>query len=373
MISFDLFSQERYLTSTNDNLLSDKRNLGVYSSKEKIPYNILSSSILQNQNNLILNNSNGNINNKSLNSYKYQTSPISHLNNSVDYKDLTLFKSNFDYDIKITELKQKLQMLKEQNKISQGNINTMKLRIKKLQNEEKASLRELEQTKKRILKIKANKENTFYKKNFSKKKINLNLTSIKNRTLNSTNKIINKKIKANVKGNNSQILLKDINNFSNIENYNSFRINLNYKKYSENNCGILSPKMKYFITKNGINNSYDMIQTDHIYNNNENKVKKITPTKKGIKNNKSDLRAQMKQKIIKKLKEHEEQKKKIEDEIKQIEKEEYELWVNFSQNLYSGSTESNTNTNNTNDKKYKMYENKEEEEYEEDENIVNYN
>ena len=75
---------------------------------------------------------------------------------------------------------------------------------------------------------------------------------------------------------------------------------------------------------------------------------------------------------MKKLVEDEEIKRKIEEELKLIEKEENELWNNFTENMYSVSTESKTNTNNTNDKKIKLYMNKEnDEEYEKD-NIVNY-
>ena len=125
--------------------------------------------------------------------------------------------------------------------------------------------------------------------------------------------------------------------------------------------------MKYFITKNGINNSYDMIQTDdsNYINNGHNQIKS-TIFKKKMNNNKSNLRAQMKINLIKKLKEDELNKKKIEEEIKQIEKEQYALCANFSLNLNSGITESNTKD--TSDKRMKMYE-----EYENDDNIENYN
>ena len=100
--------------------------------------------------------------------------------------------------------------------------------------------------------------------------------------------------------------------------------------------------------------------------------RKVLYLKKKINNNKSDLRTQMKKNIIKKLEEDELKKRKIEEEIKQIEKEQYDLWFNFSLNINTRSTESNTN--NTNDKKMKLYENKEfDEEYEDSDNIVNYN
>ena len=97
--------------------------------------------------------------------------------------------------------------------------------------------------------------------------------------------------------------------------------------------------------------------------------RKVLYLKKKINNNKSDLRTQMKKNIIKKLEEDELKKRKIEEEIKQIEKEQYDLWLNFSLNINTRSTESNTN--NTNDKKMKLYENKEfDEEYEDSDNII---
>ena len=117
-----------------------------------------------------------------------------------------------------------------------------------------------------------------------------------------------------------------------------------------------------------------MINIDEINNgsNNENLKINISMIKKKSNINKDYLRNNMKKNIIKQLKEDELKKRKIEEEIKQIEKEQYDLWLNFSLNINTRSTESNTN--NTNDKKMKLYENKEfDEEYEDSDNIVNYN
>ena len=349
MISFDLYSQERYLNSLDDNPLSGKR---IFSSREKKPNNLLTSSIIQNQSGLILNNSNGNINNKSFNSYLYQQSPTIPSDNY--FKELNSSKESLEYDIKITTLKQKLQMLKDENKITKNNINIIKLRINKLLNEEKISYRELENTKKRILKIKENRAKKYYKKNLSKKNFNLNLNSIKYNYLNSTRKNSKKRIETGT-GNKSQILFKIKNNLnSNSKKNNSFKINLNYKKFSENNLGLMSPKMGYFLAKKGINNSYDMIQENGDIDNNINykdyKMKSSIFGKNINNKNKLNLKSNMKKNIIKKLQEDEEKKKKIEEEIRQIEKEQYEMWINFNQNLNSGSTESNTNTNTSNEK-----------------------
>ena len=313
---------------------------------------LLTSSIIQTQSGLILNNSNGNINNKSFNSYLYQQSPTIPSDNY--FKELNSSKESLEYDIKITALKQKLQMLKEENKITKNNINIIKLRINKLLNEEKISYRELENTKKRILKIKENRAKKYYKKNLSKKNFNLNLNSIKYNYLNSTRKNSKKRIETGT-GNKSQMLFKIKNNLnSNSKKNNSFKINLNYKKFSENNLGLMSPKMGYFLAKKGINNSYDMIQENGDINNNINykdyKMKSSFFGKNIKNNNKLNLKSNMKKNIIKKLQEDEEKKKKIEEEIREIEKEQYEMWINFNQNLNSGSTESNTNTNTSNDK-----------------------
>ena len=235
MISFDLYSQARYLNSLNDNQFSDKRSFGLFSAREKNMNSILSNSILQNQSSIILNNSNGNINYKSNNLDINQNTPIF----PNDDLNISITKTNLEYDMKITSLKQKLQILKEQNKNNKNNINLIKLRINKLQNEEKASIRELEKTKRRLLNIKANRENNFYKKNFSKKKINLNLSSIKNTKYESNKKILNNSIKKNKSilnteygnGNKSQISLKIKNHLYNLEKYNSCKINLKQKKY----------------------------------------------------------------------------------------------------------------------------------------------
>ena len=130
MISFDLYSQERYLSSINDNQLSDKGSFGLFSSRDKNINNILSTSLMHNQSNILLNNSNGNITNKFNNSYIYQN------NETSPRESLTLLvsKKNLEYEIKISVLKEKLKMLKEKNKKTQNNINLAKLRINKLQN-----------------------------------------------------------------------------------------------------------------------------------------------------------------------------------------------------------------------------------------------
>jgi len=370
MISFNLYSRERYLNSPNDIIpLKDIQKLGLFSTRELRSNNLLSSSIKYDKNSLILNNSDGNINidNHTSNGYDYHvmsTSPPDNLKKS---------KINIEYDNKILLLKKKLQTLKEQNKERSNNINMMKLRIIKLKNEEKSSLHELEKTKNRIIKIKSNRINInkSYKKNDTKK-INLNLSIISkdnqnNKTLNIGNGIIKK----------SQILSKIKNNLINSKKYNSFRNNLNCEnknnKYSQNNNlvgELILPKIKYFITKNGINNSYNMFNIDEINNGSNNESLKINSSmiKKKSKINKDYLRNNMKKNIIKQLKEDELKKREIEEEIKQIEKEQFDLCLNFSLDL------SKSNINTIKKKTNKTYVNDENEENVDDDNdnIVNY-
>ena len=112
MISFDLYSQERYLSSINDNQLSDKGSFGLFSSRDKNINYVLSSSLIQNQSNTILNNSNGSINNKFQNSYIYQNNQTS----PREFSKISTSKKSLEYDIKITELKEKLKILKEENR-----------------------------------------------------------------------------------------------------------------------------------------------------------------------------------------------------------------------------------------------------------------
>ena len=364
MSSFDLYSQERILNSFNENPISKENPIFpvMNSSRLKNPNNILSSPMIQTENILKLNNSNMNIKNKSLNYFQnksIQNSP------SVNY-------SSFDYDNKINELKEKLRTLKEQNKMNINNINSMKLRINKLQSEEKTSIRELENVQQRILKINSNRQKNFFKNNINpKKKININLISIKNKNLTLNNTSNNSKTNIYFEHDNkSQNLLKIKNNLNNsINNHNSFRINFSYKNYSLNNSGMMSPKINYFINKNGINNSYEFIQTENSNEKNKKKKKSNIFNKKmkndiNLNNSKIDIKTQMKKNIIKKLEEHEQKKREIEEEIKKIEKEQYDLMINFNKSI---NGEIMSDINNFNDKKRQMNENQEENEYEEEE------
>ena len=60
---------------------------------------------------------------------------------------------------------------------------------------------------------------------------------------------------------------------------------------------------------------------------------------------KIELKTQIKQNLMNKLKKDEEEKKRIQEEIRKIEKEQHDLWMNFSENMNSRNTTSNTNIN----------------------------
>ena len=366
MNSFELYCQEQKFPSIDENPLSDKRSICLFSARENLS-NILSSSTIDNQSSILMNHSNGNINLNKNSKYPYiyekcTTNPNNNINN--DNFSINFSKKNLEYDININNLKKKLQSIKEINKNTQNNIQLIKIRINKLQNDERISFRELEKTKKMILKIKSNKKKQKYN---SKKKLKLNLNSINNKTLSFNSKKSNPTIINTTYGTKSQIFSKMK---SNIGKHNSFIININpRKKLNFYNDVLISPKMKYFIKKNGINNSYDIIPQNDINNTNEIKTSKFKKKLFLEKNNKN-WKNTIKKNLMKKLKEDEEKKRKIEEEIQLIEKEQYDLWNNFNENMYNRSTESNTNTYNTNtitnDKKLKFNMNKGfEEEYEE--------
>jgi hypothetical protein len=106
-------------------------------------------------------------------------------------------------------------------------------------------------------------------------------------------------------------------------------------------------------------------ENEKLAQNNNNSINEISIR------NKKKLKNQIKQNLINKLKKHEKEKKKIEDEIKKIEKEQYNLWINFTENMNSGNTTSNSNNNKFNNNKIKklgLFN-----ENEDDDNIVNYN
>ena len=367
----------------NDYSFNIKRNLELYSSRN-YSLNNLSSSGIYNQSNFLPNLSTIN----KTDNYLYNEDP-------TDIYDFS--KISLEYDIQISALKKKLSNIKEERKESQKKVNLMKIRINKLLNEEKESMKELEDIKKSITKIKANREK--HNKILAKNKYSY-IPHSKNSTI---HKNINRI-------NNSSSIIKN-----KLGNFNSFNVSLRKNKKVNNiqKIGIIADFMKdkYFNKslnkrnnklkiKNGnfslrstppyldkltLNNNSERDLVNNISKDNDDRVN-ISSKNTEIENftqnnnnstneisikNKKKLKNQIKQNLINKLKEHEKEKKKIEDEIKKIEKEQYNLWINFTENMNSRNTTSNSNNNKSNNNKIKklgLFN-----ENEDDDNIVNYN
>ena len=362
----------------NDNSLNIKRNNLEFYSSRNCSLNNLSTSAINNQSNFLPNLSTIN---KSDN-YLYNEYP-------TEIYDFS--KMNLEYDIQIAALKKILSSLKEERKESQNKVNFMKIRINKLLNEEKESMKELENIKKTIQNIKTNRKK--HDKNLAKKKSNYiphskNSTIHNNaRRINNPNSTIKNKLgnfnsfnvslKKNKKMNNIQnagiitnfMKEKDFNKSLNKRND---KLKIKYGTYSLRNTPTILDKLGNNSERHLVNNiSKDNDDSINISSrNNENEKNNRYSTDDISIMNKKKLKNQIKQNLMNKLKEHEKEKKRIEDEIKKIEKEEYNLWINFSENMISGNTTSNSN-NKSNNKTYKRSDlfigN------EDDDNIVNYN
>ena len=134
--------------------------------------------------------------------------------------------------------------------------------------------------------------------------------------------------------------------------------NDNYGAYSFKNVSINLEKIDV-----GNNNSTK--------NNEINKNKEIPISHPNINNNinaQKDLKTQIKQNLVNKLKQDEEERKRIKEEIRKIEKRQYDLWMNFSENMKSGNTTFNNNIN-SNHKEFDFFNRDEDIE---NDNIVNY-
>ena len=321
--------------------------------------NFLSNSYTNNESSFLLPNSTTN---------KKKRPKFLYSGNQTEIVDIS--KKNLEYDIQITALKKKLITIKEQRKQSEMKLNLMRLRLNKLQNEEKASIRDLLNIKQSIQKIKTNREKNEKQKTFNKQNRKTH-NMIKNKTLsfinNNTNgSFINK----------SNIIDSDNKNKS--YNYLDIKNRLNnIKKINNNIYNNFTPKTKHFSFKQGLTNSINKsnisndnyiinsvknaslekfnINLNSSKNNITNKnaifsksipYKKITKLRINNKNNKNNFKNQIKKNLEKKLKIDEEERNRIQEEINQIEKEQYNLWMNFSQNMNNGNIISKSNINN---------------------------
>ena len=177
-----------------------------------------------------------------------------------------------------------------------------------------------------------------------------------------------------------QISMKKSNNFGNILQNNNFTpksklfndkivvnssnnknntpFNDNFGTYSFRNTSINLDKI------NINNNSKNNIIINKVYKNYNSNI--------NINKNNIDLKSQIKQNLMNKLREDEKERKRIQEEIRQIEKEQYYLWMNFNENMNSNNKpDSNIakkknilKKNLINDINYKN---------EDDDNLVNYN
>ena len=381
MNSFDniINYKTKNLTQIEDYPITFKKSLELHSDRNNNS-NCLSTSSLNNQSSILF--LNKSTTNKNQSKFLYNRS-------ITDNTDIS--KRNLEYDIQIASLKKKLASVKEQRKKSEMKVNSIKIRIKQLQNEEKASIKELENTKKSIQKIRNNR-----KKSQNNKKSENN-TCKKNKKAHNFIKIqtlsfINNKNSGNFINNS---YFKD--NENKIASHHSFNISMKKNNHFKNS---FTPKANYFVKKNALNNpnkrsntfndyygaysfkntsiNLDKIKINNPNNPNKNRAESntISNQNKNINNkyNKIDLKSQIKKNLIKKLKQDEEERKRIQEEIRKIEKEQYNLWVNFNDNMNNNSnmnigSDSNNNINNN----YIINNNElNDEDMEDQDNILNY-
>ena len=373
MNSFDnyLDNQKEKFNLIDNYPFNYKKSLEFYSERNNTS-NFLSTSGINNQSSILFpNKSTTNKHNKNLYS-----------GNPAEIFDIS--KKNLEYDIQLTALKKKLSTIKEQRKKSEMKVNLMKLRINKLQDEEKKSQKELEDIKKSIQKIKNNRKKIENNNKTFSKKGNKKHNFIKNKTLS----FINDKDKNSSYINNSNYNDK----YNHIVYHNSFHISMKKNKNINNNFhNNFTPKPKYLSNKKGLNNSINRsnisndnygaysfrntsikldklnINSNNSKNNSVINKNRVIPNPSNVNKSKIDLKTQIKQNLENKLKQDEEERKKIQEEIRKIEKHQYDLWMNFSENMNSGNTTFNSNIN-SHFRESELY-NKDED----DENIVNYN
>jgi hypothetical protein len=281
----------------------------------------------------------------------------------------------------------------------------MKIKIKNLLIKEKESLIELENTKKSIQKILNNR-----KKNEQKLKNtnNIKYSKISNHNSSRINQL-NYLDKSRLENHKSFHISMKKNKFLNKvqSNFGIANININRKKYyisskklnkSTNDKSIFNKSNDISCDSNngyiyGINslrnisinlgklnmnnnktnydiNNIDESKTDNDEVNNKKSMSNIFGNIINKKvSNKKDLKSQIKINLEKKLKEHEEQRNRIQEEIKKIEDEQYNLWMNFNEKFKNEGVDFNNNQN-SNRKiiiKSDLYN------IDDDDNILNYN
>ena len=250
--------------------------------------------------------------------------------NIVFSKDiLNTSKKKLECDIKISTLKKKLAEVKEERKKSQYNVNIMKHKIIQLQNEEKNSIRRLENTRSRINKIYENRtkilnrnNNRNYSSNLKKKGYSVSSNNLS--------------LKSFCLLNHSKTVFDEFNNsLSTINPANTS----NKKKYVTLNNSEKNNSSVSKIRKEKLNfNKDEKIHSQKIIFRkiNLNSFSEKTNSKKCFKeNNINNTKNKLKQDLIKKVSEQEEEKKRIQKQIEDIEKEQVNLFNSFNQDMSS--------------------------------------
>jgi hypothetical protein len=282
-------------------------------------------------------------------------SPNKNAYNTIEENSIDIFylsKINLEHDIYLSSLKRKLAIIKEERKKSEANVINAKKKIIELQKEEEKSLNQLENTKKYITKIIENR------KKYTNKNFDIKITKINN--IFQTNKrpsnglyhsdnlncntwfahnkkrpIIKPQISSSHANCNSEIENNIINNSYLL--YNKIKPNINSSKNNTIESiqkSNLSQKKIYsrkkIKTKNNFINKLKY-NTNYSENNNNDK-NNITNVNNYI-NKKKNNNKKFRESLILRLKKNEEEKKKIEKQIEEIEMEENKLYNNFYDNF----------------------------------------
>ena len=214
--------------------------------------------------------------------------------------DLNLSAINDEYDLQISNLKTQLLFAKEERKKTENEFYLIKHRLTKLKNQEITNNLNFQNIKNRFKLILKNRLE-------SNKKINDNYTKYQTKKLKNLSPIINNYFSISQKSNNinNNIYNKNKNGKRQNKTHNNFYSGLNNKILNEDNS------YKYDINNKNDNN------INGKQNENDSNEEEI---EKSI----------IKKKILEKLKEDQEEKRRIEEEIAKIEEEELLLINEFN-------------------------------------------
>jgi hypothetical protein len=265
------------------------------------------------------------------------TSPAKSLyfNTIDDYSSIAsnLSRVNIEHDILLSSLKKKLAMIKEERKKSEICVTNKRKKIYELQKEEQKSLKQLENTKKYIKKIIDNRKKHNNQKNFDIKITKIN--NIFQTNKNPRHKILNMNDISNLSNTwlvprKKKVLIKKTNLSHNTCSSELEKIKINYNLNKNNRLTIDLNEINYNKNINYNNSSnYNNTKNRTIYNR-----KKISKNNSIKNNNKiSNNKKTLKENLIQRLRQDEEEKTKIQKQIEEIEKEQNILYNNFYENF----------------------------------------